>query len=361
MQAVTVPGRVNLIGEHVDYHNLPVLPMAIQRQVRIIYETANHGSVRAYSRLYGPAEVRLGGVLELGPPGDWSNYIKAAVALIQKRWAITQGIEATVTSDLPPAAGLSSSSALMTGFTIALLRANGIEPTVAELMELLPDGEQFVGTRGGGMDHAAVLAGKPGCALLIEFAPFSLFTVPIPDNWGFIVAHSLKMAEKSGAAREQFNARRVAGQSALKKLGLKSFREASVDQDMEPLDDDERRAFRHVVSEAKRVHDAVTALRSVDQETFGRLLCESHRSLRDDLRVSCPELDELVDLAMKNKAFGARLTGAGFGGCAIMFCEASEKERLAQALIDDFYSKRVDFDRGKHLLFAEPSAGALHV
>jgi galactokinase len=347
---VTVPGRVNLIGEHIDYHNLAVLPMAIQRRICIDYAPISEGVVRGYSEKYGTAEVPLNAELTADAGGAWSNYIKAAVAAVRRRWRVTQGIEAKVTSDLPAAAGLSSSSALMTGFTIALLRTNGIEPMIAELMEVLPDGEQFVGTRGGGMDHAAVLASEPGCSLLVEFVPLRLTSVPIPDTWQFIVAHSLTTAEKSGAAREAFNSRKAASQNAIEKsrAGTK-------------LDDDEARAFWHVESEHKRVNEAVDALRRADKEAFGKLLCESHRSLRDDLRVSCPELDELVEVAMKNKALGARLTGAGFGGCAIVFCETGERERVAQGLIDGFYGERKGFERNAHLIFAEPSVGALRV
>lgn len=347
---VTVPGRVNLIGEHIDYHNLAVLPMAIQRRISIDYEKINEGAVRGYSEKYGTAEVCLTGELTPDAGGSWSNYIKAAVAAVRGRWKVTQGIEAKVTSDLPAAAGLSSSSALLTGFTIALLRANGIEPTVQQLMEVLPDGEQFVGTRGGGMDHAAVLASAAGCALLVEFAPLGLKSVPIPDTWQFIVAHSLTTAEKSGAMREAYNSRRVASQNAIEKMrgGAK-------------LNDDEARAFRHLESEGRRVKDAVDALKRADKETFGKLLCESHRSLRDDLRVSRSELDELVNVAMENKALGARLTGAGFGGCAIVFCETADRERVAQGLVDGFYAKRKGFERDSHLIFAKPSAGALHV
>jgi galactokinase len=362
MHAVTVPGRVNLIGEHIDYHNLPVLPMAIQRRIRLDYESITESLVRAESDTYQNVEVELNGDLQPAAAGDWSNYIKAAVAAVRTRWRIAHGIEAKVTSDLPAAAGLSSSSALMTGFTIALLRANGIEPSVDELMEVLPDGEQFVGTRGGGMDHAAVLASQTGCALLVEFAPLGLRSVPIPDTWSFIVAHSMKTAEKSGAAREYYNARRVAGQSALTKLGATSYRCAAQNDSsggLARLNDDELRTFRHVVSEHRRVRGAVAALENADKEAFGALLYESHHSLRDDLRVSCAELDELVDLARKSDALGARLTGAGFGGCAIVFCEAHERSRIAQALVGGFYAKRSGFDLSKHLIFAEPSAGAL--
>jgi len=362
MHSVTVPGRVNLIGEHIDYHNLPVLPMALQRRIRIDYESLHEAVVRARSDSYEDVEINWSGDLQPGSAGDWSNYIKAAIEAVRTRWDISHGIEAKVTSDLPAAAGLSSSSALLTGFTIALLRANGIEASIDELMEVLPDGEQFVGTRGGGMDHAAVLASRAGCALLVEFAPLWLIDVPIPDTWSFIVAHSLKTAEKSGAAPHYYNARRVAGQNALTKLSIESYRcavEKHSPGDLSRLNDDELRTFRHVVGEYERVRGAVAAFERADKEAFGALLYESHRSLRDDLRVSCAELDELVDLAWKSDALGARLTGAGFGGCAIVFCEAHDRGRIAQALVDGFYSKRSGFDPAKHLIFAEPSAGAL--
>jgi galactokinase len=270
MNAIAVPGRVNLIGEHLDYHNLPALPMAIQRRIRIEYQGIDEGLIRAHSQIYGAAEIRLNSDLQLGPAGDWSNYMRAAVKALRGRWEIAHGIEAKVTSDLPAAAGLSSSSALMTGFTIALLRANGMEPTVEELMEVLPEGEQFVGTGGGGMDHAAVLASRAGCALLVEFAPLRLKDVPIPDNWKFIVAHSLKTAEKAGAAREQYNARRVAGQNALKTLGAESYCGVAA-SDVSRLSGEEARAFRHVVSEGRRVHEAVAALQRCDKEAFGEL------------------------------------------------------------------------------------------
>ncbi len=269
--------------------------------------------------------MNLKGELLLEAAGDWRNYIKAAVAAVRQRWTISKGIDAKVTSDLPAAAGLSSSSALLCGFTLALLRANGIEPSIAELMEVMPDGEQFVGTRGGGMDHAAVLASERGCGLLLEFAPFSLKSVPIPNSWQIIVAHSLTTAEKSGAAREAFNAARVASQRGIEKT-----------RDGLTLNEAETRAFRHVRSEGQRVHDAVNALKCGDQKTFGQLLCDSHVSLRDDLRVSCQALDELIEVAMENGALGARLTGAGFGGCAIVFCEKRSESEWRKAWWLDF-------------------------
>src|SRR5262249_61512915 len=120
-------------------------------------------------------------------PGDWENYLRAAAQVVGQRWGIRCGVDASITSNLPAAAGLSSSSALLVAFVLGLLRE---PPSFEELMEVLPDGEQFVGTRGGGMDHAAVLASRKGCASLISFRPISVRHIPIPEEWGFFAAHS---------------------------------------------------------------------------------------------------------------------------------------------------------------------------
>jgi galactokinase len=365
---VSVPGRVNLIGEHIDYHNLPVLPMAIGRNIRVAFRARPDRVIRAVSNSYGEREFEWVAHLEPSASGDWVNYVKAAAQAVESRWMLRHGIDAAVVSNLPPAAGLSSSSALLTGFTLALLRANGVGATFEELMEVLPEGEYFVGTRGGGMDHAAVLAGRRGCAILVGFAPLTVNAVEVPGHWSFLIAHSLKTAEKSGEVRSKYNARRTAGSSAMRRLGFVSFREAlerySVEE-LRPLararlEDDEQRCFLHVVTEANRVHEAVAAMRAGDAIEFGRLLNESHASLRDLLRVSSPALDSVVEAACAAGALGARLTGAGFGGCAVILCRAGERERVAEGIIERFYTGRGDFDRMVHLIAADPSAGALN-
>lgn len=366
---VSVPGRVNLIGEHIDYHDLPVLPMAIQRRIRIAFRPRADRRIRAVSRQFGGREFEWTWRLDPSAAGDWANYIKAAAQAIDGKWSVRYGIDAAVESDLPPAAGLSSSSALLAGFTLALLQANGIDASFEELMEVLPEGEYFVGTRGGGMDHAAVLRSEPGCALLIHFAPLSAVSVPVPEDWAFLVAHSLTTAEKSGVLRSEYNARRAAGTRAIGKLGFRSYGDAIERHSFEELkaiaadalDGEELRCFLHVAGEAFRVGAAVGALRDADAGTFGRLLNASHESLRYLLRVSCPALDELVTAAQDAGAFGARLTGAGFGGCAVVACHASDRERLSNALVRDYYSKRPGFNRDTHLILAEPAAGALYV
>ena len=193
--AVSAPGRVNLIGEHVDYHGLPVLPIALQRRVHVEFRPRADRRIHAHSIPYGAREFDW--TDDLGPVerGDWENYLRAAARVARTFLPGDRvGIDAGITSDLPAAAGLSSSSALIVAVTLALLRANGIQPSFEALMEVLPDGEQFVGTRGGGMDHAASLASRPGCASLIGFHPVTIRHIPIPANWGFLVANSLVRA-----------------------------------------------------------------------------------------------------------------------------------------------------------------------
>jgi galactokinase len=328
---VWAPGRVNLIGEHIDYHGLSVLPMALRQRIDIAFERRRDSLIRVESKWRGPTAVGEGREFEwrndLTPvaPGDWENYLRAAALAVSRKWGIGEGVDAVIASDLPAAAGLSSSSALIVAFALALLQANQRQATFEELMEILPEGEHFVGTRGGGMDHAASLASKEGCASLVSFRPLGVRHVPIPPEWTFLAADSLIRAEKSGAARERYNAARSGPGAAA-----------------------------HVAGEAARVHAAVDAMQRGDAESFGRLLLESHASLRDGLKVSCEALDRLVETAMESGAIGARLTGAGFGGCALIFCLKPEAARVERRLIERFYNG----DRS-HIIRAEPGPGAL--
>ncbi|MCW5982054.1 MAG: hypothetical protein KIT09_28470 [Bryobacteraceae bacterium] len=364
------PGRVNLIGEHIDYHSLPVFPIAMRRRILAAFRARADNRIRAVSAgPYGVREFEWTPGLEPVGAGDWENYLRAAAETVRRKWGTGRGVDAAVVSDLPPAAGLSSSSALLVAFTLGLLRANNHLAVFEELMEVLPDGEQFVGTRGGGMDHAAVLGSRKGCASLIGFDPLSIRAVPAPNDWAFLVAHSLTTAEKSGAARELYNSRRVAGSVALKRLGYPSYKavvENHTPEEMEALAAErlptieEQDSFRHVTGEALRVGAAVGALERGDAEQFGRLLVASHASLRDKLKISSPALDELVDAALASGATGARLTGGGFGGCTVVFCLKRDLPSVREELIRRFYASRPEFDERAHLIAGEPGPGALY-
>lgn len=369
VRGLSVPGRVNLIGEHIDYHGLPVLPIAIRRRIRVAFRARLDRQIRALSSPpYGLREFEWTPDLTPAAPGDWENYLRAAAQTVGGKWGIGCGIDALVSSNLPAAAGLSSSTALLVAFTLALLRANRQSPTFEELMDVLPEGEQFVGTRGGGMDHAAVLASQPGCASLIEFDPVSVRPIRIPPEWGFLVAHSMVTSEKSGSVREAYNARRVAGTAALERLGFASYRAAIEGRTFEQLaglasgrlPEAEHDAFLHVTGEALRVRAAVDAMERADAGGFCMLLRQSHDSLRDLLRVSCPALDQLVEAATQCLAGGARLTGAGFGGCAVIFCGKRHRPRVRRRLIQGYYSQFPSFREDQHLLDADPAPGVLY-
>jgi galactokinase len=357
---VSAPGRVNLIGEHIDYHNLPVLPMALRRSIRIQFQARADCRIRVTSGVYGHREFDWTPGLTPVARGDWENYLRAAAQAIGGKWGVMNGIDAAIESDLPAAAGLSSSSALIVAVTLALLRANRREASFEELMEILPDGEQFVGTRGGGMDHAASLASRAGCATLIGFAPLTVEHIPIPADWAFLVADSLQVAEKSGAVRERYNAVRTAGTEALRETGFASYAEAIRGRSEEELCRLAAArhlppAFLHVVTEAFRVRAAVEAMQADDAGRFGRLLLASHESLRDRLEISCPALDRLVEAAMDSGAVGARLTGGGFGGCAVVFCRRGDLSKVHDGLVARFYSGIPG-----HILHAEPGPGAVN-
>jgi galactokinase len=361
-RTVWAPGRVNLIGEHIDYHGLAVLPMALGRRVQVAYRPRADHRIAAESASYGRREFEWREDLTPVAAGDWENYLRAAALAVGRKWGVLRGVDATVVSDLPAAAGLSSSSALLVAFALALLDANGCRASFDELMAILPDGEQFVGTRGGGMDHAASLGSEAGCATLVEFAPLSVRHIPVPAEWSFLVAHSLQTAEKAGAAREEYNLRRRAGDTALARLGLSSYRDALeiAGQAASRLDaGPQRDSFLHTTSEALRVCAAVEAMERADCDAFGRLLLESHASLRDRLRVSCPALDRLVEAAMESGAVGARLTGAGFGGCIVVLCRRQDAANVRRGLIERYYEGRAGFDESRHLIDAVPGAGAL--
>ena len=349
---VRAPGRVNLIGEHIDYAGLPVFPMAIQRQITIALRPVAEPECRIATDEPGlePRRFRLDRVLEPYPAGDWGNYVKAAAVFLRERRqgrgnraeppgtgkrpeiGVPRGIEALVGSDLPAAAGLGSSSALVVACALALLAAAGESVPPPELAARLAEAERFTGTRGGGMDQTICLCAREGTASLIEFAPSRVEPVAVPDDWRFVVAHSLAEARKSGAAQTTYNRRRAEVESAL--------REA----DGRELGPDIGRRYKHVVTEAARVRQAVEAMKAVHMSAFGTLMTASHRSLRDDFEVSTPELDELVGIALDAGAAGARLTGAGLGGSVVALVGAARCAAVMDALADRFYARRMSIE-----------------
>ncbi|MEZ4414946.1 MAG: galactokinase [Gemmatimonadota bacterium] len=348
----SAPGRVNLIGDHTDYNGLPVLPMAIQFRIAVWFRPRNDATVRLVNADPGsePGSFRLDQPLERGAGGHWLNYTKAAAwavqQLVEERGGQPRGMDAWVDGDVPVAAGLSSSSALVVATGLALLEANGLVVERTDLMGRLARAERFVGTEGGGMDQAISLGGARGHAARIDFDPLTLRTVPVPQSWRFVVAHSGQRAEKSGGVQAFYNRQVRRCAEALQQLAphwsgadcqvlqRKSgaevtyadlLRQAELDplgRAADVLPPELFRCFRHTLTEAERVQRAERALRTGDTQTFGALMDASHASLADDYEVSTPRLNALVDAARAAGAAGARLTGAGLGGSVVALCDA---------------------------------------
>jgi len=384
---VIAPGRINLIGEHIDYAGLPVLPMAIQRRIAIVFRSIDKPECRIASSAPGlePRVFRLDAAIEPYAAGDWGNYVKAAAAGLRERGMGPRGVEALITSDLPVAAGLSSSSALVVGCALSFLTAAAESLPPLELAALMAEAEQFTGTRGGGMDQAICLCAHEGTASVVDFDPLAIEPVAVPDDWRFVVAHSLVEARKSGDVQATYNRRREEVETSLSEMGPAlgaspssgaaelSFKALLASRTTEELlnaaertlEPDSRRRFRHVVTEAGRVRLAADAMKAADVSAFGALMNASHQSLRNDFEVSTPELDELVEIALDAGASGARLTGAGLGGSAVALVSASRSASVVRALVDRFYASRrppAATERsgifGDALFVAVPSAGA---
>lgn len=373
---VRAPGRVNLIGEHIDYCGLPVLPMAIPQATWLLVRPREDAVVRLAdcSPVFGPREFLLEQEIPPAPAGDWGNYARAAAQALIGRFGKLRGFDAAVCSELPVASGLSSSSALVIAVGLALLDANRLDLPPEALATLLARGERYVGVQGGGMDQAISLGARAGTAARVSFEPLRLEYVRVPSDWRVIVASSLVSAKKSGPARRAYNQRpreahealaivaaRLGGTAAgadYRRLLETHGAERLVALGDEALPPTLARRFRHVVTEGARVEAAVAAMIAGDLAGFGALLSESHRSLRDDLEVSRPELDELVQLATAAGAAGGRLTGAGFGGCAIAVVAARREAEVHAALRERFYAPRGVADTAAHLFTVSPSAGA---
>jgi galactokinase len=367
---------VNLIGEHTDYNGLPVFPMAIQRSIRIYFRPRDDRRVHLANvdSRFEPGEFEIAGEIAPSPRGAWINYAKAAAQALQRSSALERGFDGLVEGDIPAAAGLSSSSALVVASALALLAVNDVEIDREELMGLTARAEHYVGTQSGGMDQAISLGGRAGHAVLIEFEPVRLHPIPIPVDWRFVIANTLVEAKKSGEAQAAYNARVRECREALRTLREhpggrelpSNYRElvAGVPQERllelaALLPDPLGRRFRHVVTEGARVAQAREAMLEGDVAAFGRLLDASNASLRDDYEVSCPELDEIVRAAREHGAAGARPTGAGFGGCAVVLTRATGLDRLLAGLGEAYYRPRaIDPVRADALLVAQPSDGA---
>jgi len=325
--------------------------MALDREVAIAFRPRADRRVELCNleERFAPVAFEAGEEIPADAAGAWGNYPRAAAQALWREIGSLTGIEGVMGSTVPVAAGLSSSSALVVASAIALLEANGREIERKRLMGLLADGERYVGLQGGGMDQAISLGGLAGHALRIDFRPLRLTPVPMPADWRFIVASTGIEAAKAAGAREAYNARVRECREALARFAGRFVADGGPVNDYADLlrrvgaDEVLARApdvlsgtplqrFRHVVSEGRRVDAAQAAMERGDLAAFGGLMRASHASLRDDYEVSSRELDRLVGVAEGSGATGARLTGAGFGGCIVALATRGQATAVQDAL-----------------------------
>lgn len=315
---VAAPGRVNLIGEHTDYNEGYVFPVAIDRYICVAAapQKDRHVSLRALN--LGEGDAFSLSEIERGEKG-WSNYPRGVALEIEKAGYRLQGMEAIIWGDLPMKAGLSSSAALEVAVAYTFQQLSDLQIRPLDLALLCQRAEnEFVGLRCGLMDQLTVVWGKEGHALLIDCRSLTYEPIPIPSGVSVVVTDTKK---ERGLVDSQYNARRKECEEGARLLGVPSLRDISLEEfqkregSLPPLI---RRRVRHVVSENQRTLEAKEALKGGDLEAFGRLMYDSHHSLRYDFEVSCFELDTLVEAARKvSGVYGSRLTGAGFGGCTV--------------------------------------------
>lgn len=353
-----VPGRVNLIGEHLDYNGGAVLPIAIDRAIGIKIRVRDDGAVNVWS---GGRRATFAASVAPGDITDWSTYVAAAVWATREAGVAVPGADIVIESTLPTGAGLSSSAALTCGIAAALDELAGTGLSRVDLARIGQRAESdFVGAPVGLMDQLAVLCCETDHALHIDFTAEDPALTPVPATWpeaGLAVAVIDTHAHHELASGE-YGARREECTRAAEELGLSLLAQAQVDAVLKLEDEVLKRRTRHVVTESARVRGAVKALNAGEWTQFGTMLTASHESLRDDFQVSSPELDVAVESALEAGALGARMTGGGFGGSAIALLPAESVDDLRSRVAARFAA--LDW-AAPDVFVVTPTAGAHRV
>ncbi len=346
------PGRVNLLGEHVDYNEGSVIPAAIDRAVYLAAAPNNTGIVQLYASDIGE-EISLD-LERLDYKKDlsghalpvWALYPAGVAWALQKAGMEIQGMQAVYSSDVPIGAGLSSSAAVEMVFAVTWQTLGGWAAERMTLARLCQQAENaYVGVACGLMDQFASAHGVAGHALYFDTRSLDWEPVPLPQDTVLVIADS---GVRHSLTSSAYNERRAECEQAVEILrqdlpqiqSLRDVSPAEFDKFRRNLPSTVRLRAEHVIKEIERVHYAATALRKGDKETFGALMFAGHSSLRDLYNVSTPELDSLVEIARDLPGcIGARLTGAGFGGSTINLVEGANSEDFIQGLEEGYLRK----------------------
>ena len=334
------PGRVNLIGDHIDYSGGMVLPMALDRGTAVLVRARNDTAIRAVS-LNRDASVHADITrTEFDESHDWFSYVLGVIhVLADDGHAVADGFDLLVGGDIPDGAGLSSSASLELAVAVMLndLGGWGLSPTQLALAGQRAENE-YIGVACGIMDQLAIARGQAGHALLMDCTTLDVTAVPFPaDEVSLIIVNS---NHRRSLADSAYNDRRAAVERAASVLGTDRLVDVPLADVLAAggqLSDVELRRARHTVTEQARVVAAAEALRARDFARLGELMRESHESLRDDFEVTGPQLDALVEAAWAQPGvIGARMTGAGFGGCAVVLAEPGSEQQVIEGIADEY-------------------------
>lgn len=353
MLCVRAPGRVNLIGEHTDYNDGYVLPVAISLETRVYARPREDTRCILYSEtLDEQTEFDLSAIPEPADlPSGFVRYVAGVAWALQGYTGRTlTGIEATITSRLPLGAGLSSSAALEAAFAVLWNRLDELNLNQGMLAILCLEAEHvYAGVQCGLMDQVASLLSEAGHALFFDTRTMATQRIPLPSDWAIVVADTGK---PRALAESEYNTRRAQCGAAVQALQKWLGAEVRALRDLSPehaalylplVEEPARRRARHVVGENARVLEFLNALRDADTVRVRNLMLASHASLRDDYEVSCAELDAMVEACMQAGAIGARMTGAGFGGACIALVEHAQLERFLP-LVEQHYRVQASYE-----------------
>jgi galactokinase len=343
---VSAPGRVNLIGEHTDYNDGFVLPVAVSRRTAVAAGSRPDNKLDiAAANLNARLQVSMDD-LSSGRTRAWASYVHGVAHLLTARGERLGGANLAIYGNVPRGGGLSSSAALEIAAAYALLALNNISVPAADVIRLCQKAEHdFAGVFCGIMDQFISCLGRKETALFLDCRSLDYRFVPIPPHMRIVVCDT---GVKRALAASAYNTRRAecaAGVSALHRVlpNISSLRDVTVEafrQHEHLLEPTVRKRCKHVVTENARVERAVSDLQNGDLSEFGKLMYDSHLSLQHDYEVSCSELDAVVDIcAEEDGVYGARMTGAGFGGCAIALVDADHAHQVAGRLADEYPQK----------------------
>ena len=338
------PGRVNLIGEHTDYNDGFVLPMALERATVAAAALRPDHLLRARSAEHGDE-----GEIDLDAPpaarrGSWLDYVEGTARVLEERFGRLPGADLLIAGDVPEGAGLSSSAALEMSIATALAALAGLPVDPRALAQAGQAAEhRFVGTRCGIMDQLASVLGRAGHALFIDCRSLETRALPVPSDRAAVLVFDSGVRHEHSSG--EYNVRRAQCEQAVERLaarrpGLRALRDVGPDdlpRHASDLPEPLLRRARHVITEIARTQQAAVALSAGDLARFGALMYASHASLRDDYEVSVAELDALVeDASAAPGVLGARMTGGGFGGCAIALVERPRVQDAGAAIAAAF-------------------------